>query len=147
MTEYLHRDPTLRDELLTIDEVGELLRMPVDSLRCWRVLGTGPLGLAQTASDEPPSLRTVTEHVVQPRRVRKALHFAHKDADRCPWCVHASTSGSRPSAAFRTHAVEVERSESHPFACSIHPRPWGPIGSCADHRIERDYRAGDISGR
>ena len=44
MTEYLHRDPTLRDELLTIEEVAELLRMPVASLRYWRVLGTGPRG-------------------------------------------------------------------------------------------------------
>ncbi|MCW2853144.1 MAG: binding domain protein excisionase family [Nocardioides sp.] len=44
LTEYLHRDPTLRDELLTIEEVAELIRMPVASLRYWRVLGTGPLG-------------------------------------------------------------------------------------------------------
>lgn len=44
MTEYLHRDPTLRDELLTIEEVAELLRMPVASLRYWRVLDTGPRG-------------------------------------------------------------------------------------------------------
>lgn len=44
MTEYLQRDPTLRDELLTIEEVAELLRMPVASLRYWRVLGTGPRG-------------------------------------------------------------------------------------------------------
>ena len=44
MTDYLHRDPTLRDELLTIEEVAELLRMPVASLRYWRVLDTGPRG-------------------------------------------------------------------------------------------------------
>lgn len=44
VTEYLHRDPTLRDELLTIEEVAELLRMPVASLRYWRVLDTGPRG-------------------------------------------------------------------------------------------------------
>ena len=44
MTESLHRDPTRRDTLLTIDEVGELIRMPVASLRYWRVLDTGPRG-------------------------------------------------------------------------------------------------------
>ena len=44
MTEYLHRDPTRRDTLLTIEEVAELIRMPVASLRYWRVLGTGPRG-------------------------------------------------------------------------------------------------------
>lgn len=31
MTENLHSNPTLRDELLTIEEVAELLRMPVAS--------------------------------------------------------------------------------------------------------------------
>lgn len=44
MTENLHRDPTLRDELLPIEEVAELLRMPIASLRYWRVLDTGPRG-------------------------------------------------------------------------------------------------------
>ncbi len=44
MTENLHRNPTLRDELLTIEEVAELLRMPVASLRYWRVLDSGPCG-------------------------------------------------------------------------------------------------------
>lgn len=34
----------LRDELLTIEEVAELLRIPVASLRYWRVLDTGPRG-------------------------------------------------------------------------------------------------------
>ena len=32
MTEYLHRDPTRRDALLTIEEVAELLRMPEATL-------------------------------------------------------------------------------------------------------------------
>ena len=44
MTEHLHSDATLRDELLTIEEVADLLRMPVASLRYWRVLDTGPRG-------------------------------------------------------------------------------------------------------
>ena len=44
MTENLHRNPTLRDELLTIEELAELLRVPVASLRYWRVLDTGPRG-------------------------------------------------------------------------------------------------------
>jgi hypothetical protein len=44
MTEYLHRDPNRRDSLLTIEEVGDLIRMPVATLRYWRVLGTGPRG-------------------------------------------------------------------------------------------------------
>ena len=30
------------DALMTIDDVADLLRMPVASLRYWRVLGTGP---------------------------------------------------------------------------------------------------------
>ena len=29
MTDYLHRDPTRRDELLTIEQVADLIRMPV----------------------------------------------------------------------------------------------------------------------
>ena len=36
MTEYLHRDPTRRDTLLTIEEVVECIRIPVASLRYWR---------------------------------------------------------------------------------------------------------------
>ena len=44
MTEYLHRDPTRRDTLLTIEEVAEFIRIPVASLRCWRVLDAGPRG-------------------------------------------------------------------------------------------------------
>jgi len=30
------------DELLTIDEVADILRVPVATLRYWRHLGTGP---------------------------------------------------------------------------------------------------------
>jgi excisionase family DNA binding protein len=44
MTEYIHRDPSRRDKLLTIEEVAELVRMPVATLRYWRHLGTGPHG-------------------------------------------------------------------------------------------------------
>ena len=44
MTEYLHSDPTRRDTLLTIEEVAEFIRIPVASLRYWRVLGAGPRG-------------------------------------------------------------------------------------------------------
>jgi len=44
MTEYLHSDPTSRDTLLTIEEVAEFIRIPVASLRYWRVLGAGPRG-------------------------------------------------------------------------------------------------------
>ncbi|WP_431841139.1 helix-turn-helix domain-containing protein [Calidifontibacter indicus] len=44
MTEDTTREPELIDALLTIEEVAELLRMPVASLRYWRVLGTGPRG-------------------------------------------------------------------------------------------------------
>src|SRR5680860_1461576 len=44
MTEYPHRDPTRRDELLTIEQVADLIRMPVATLRYWRVLDTGPRG-------------------------------------------------------------------------------------------------------
>ena len=44
MTEYLHRDPTRCDELLTIEEVAEMRRMPLASLRYRRVLGAGPRG-------------------------------------------------------------------------------------------------------
>lgn len=33
-----------RDELLTIQEVAALFRMPVATLRYWRVLDTGPRG-------------------------------------------------------------------------------------------------------
>jgi len=39
MTEQALRD----DELLTIDEVAEILRVPVATLRYWRHLGTGPV--------------------------------------------------------------------------------------------------------
>ena len=44
MTDYLHRDPTRRDELLTIEQVADLIRMPVATLRYWRVLDSGPCG-------------------------------------------------------------------------------------------------------
>ncbi len=44
MTEYLHRDPTRPDELLTIEQVADLIRMPVATLRYWRVLDIGPRG-------------------------------------------------------------------------------------------------------
>ena len=44
MTDYLHRDPTRRDELLTIEQVADLIRMPVATLRYWRVLDSGRCG-------------------------------------------------------------------------------------------------------
>ena len=44
MADLLHRDPGRVDALLTIEEVAELLRMPVATVRYWRVLGTGPRG-------------------------------------------------------------------------------------------------------
>ena len=42
MTDATNTEPERIDALLTIEEVAELLRMPVASLRYWRVLGTGP---------------------------------------------------------------------------------------------------------
>ena len=44
MTETIQTDLPLRDQLMTIEEVAEVLRMPVATLRYWRVLGTGPRG-------------------------------------------------------------------------------------------------------
>ena len=36
---FPERDP---EELLTLSEVAEILRVPVNTLRWWRQLGTGP---------------------------------------------------------------------------------------------------------
>lgn len=44
MTERTNLDPGRFEALLTIEDVAALLRMPVVSLRYWRVLGTGPRG-------------------------------------------------------------------------------------------------------
>lgn len=44
MTEQINPEPEHFQPLLTIDDVAALLRMPVASLRYWRVLGTGPRG-------------------------------------------------------------------------------------------------------
>jgi hypothetical protein len=44
MADLVHRDSRRVDALLTIEEVAELLRMPVATVRYWRVLGTGPRG-------------------------------------------------------------------------------------------------------
>lgn len=44
MTEPHHIERPLRDQLMTIEEVAELLRMPVATLRYWRVLDSGPCG-------------------------------------------------------------------------------------------------------
>ncbi len=44
MTDKTNPEPVRIDALLTIEEVAELLRMPVASLRYWRVLGIGPRG-------------------------------------------------------------------------------------------------------
>lgn len=44
MADLVHRDSGRVDALLTIEEVAELLRMPVATIRYWRVLGTGPGG-------------------------------------------------------------------------------------------------------
>lgn len=44
MADLVHRDSGRVDALLTIEEVAELLRMPVATIRYWRVLGTGPRG-------------------------------------------------------------------------------------------------------
>lgn len=46
MTEPLASDvPLLREQLMTIDEVAGLLRMPAATLRYWRVLDSGPSGV------------------------------------------------------------------------------------------------------
>ena len=44
MTDLTNHAPERIEALMTIDDVAELLRMPVASLRYWRVLGTGPRG-------------------------------------------------------------------------------------------------------
>jgi len=44
MADLVHRETGHADALLTIEEVAELLRMPVATVRYWRVLGTGPCG-------------------------------------------------------------------------------------------------------
>lgn len=44
MADLVHRDTGRVDVLLTIEEVAELLRMPLATVRYWRVLGTGPRG-------------------------------------------------------------------------------------------------------
>jgi hypothetical protein len=44
MADLVRRDPGRIDTLLTIEEVAELLRMPVATVRYWRVLDTGPRG-------------------------------------------------------------------------------------------------------
>lgn len=44
MADLVHRNSGRVDALLTIEEVAELLRMPVATIRYWRVLGTGPRG-------------------------------------------------------------------------------------------------------
>ncbi|NMM23092.1 MAG: helix-turn-helix domain-containing protein [Phycicoccus sp.] len=36
------QDPHANDELLTIGEVADIVRVPVATLRYWRHLGTGP---------------------------------------------------------------------------------------------------------
>ena len=38
-TPFPERDP---EELLTLSEVADILRVPVNTLRWWRQLGTGP---------------------------------------------------------------------------------------------------------
>lgn len=44
MADLVHRDTGRADTLLTIEDVAELLRMPLATVRYWRVLGTGPRG-------------------------------------------------------------------------------------------------------
>lgn len=44
MTEQINPEPRRFEALLTIEDVADLLRTPVASLRYWRVLGTGPRG-------------------------------------------------------------------------------------------------------
>lgn len=44
MTDETTPESVRIDARLTIEEVAELLRMPVATLRYWRVLGTGPRG-------------------------------------------------------------------------------------------------------
>jgi DNA-binding transcriptional MerR regulator len=39
-----HTSPERIDALMTIEEVADLLRMPVATIRYWRVLGNGPRG-------------------------------------------------------------------------------------------------------
>ena len=44
MTDHINSVSERIEALMTIEEVAEILRMPVASLRYWRVLGTGPRG-------------------------------------------------------------------------------------------------------
>ncbi|MBD8869881.1 helix-turn-helix domain-containing protein [Nocardioides donggukensis] len=44
MTDHTTPEPERIDALMTIEEVAELLRMPLATVRYWRVLGTGPRG-------------------------------------------------------------------------------------------------------
>jgi hypothetical protein len=44
MTDHTTPGPERIDALMTVEEVAELLRMPVATIRHWRVLGTGPRG-------------------------------------------------------------------------------------------------------
>ena len=39
MAPFPERDP---DELLTLSEVAEILKVPINTLRWWRQIGTGP---------------------------------------------------------------------------------------------------------
>ena len=39
MTPFPERDP---EELLTLSEVAEILKVPINTLRWWRQIGTGP---------------------------------------------------------------------------------------------------------
>ena len=44
MTDHTTPEPERIDALMTIEEVAELLRMPVATIGYWRVLGIGPRG-------------------------------------------------------------------------------------------------------
>lgn len=44
MTDHINPEAERIDVLMTLEEVAELLRMPLATVRYWRVLGTGPRG-------------------------------------------------------------------------------------------------------
>ncbi|UUZ58712.1 hypothetical protein [Nocardioides sp. B-3] len=83
MTEYPHSDATLRDELLTIEEVAELLRMPLASLRYWRVLDTGPARLHHRAAAAvlAPGRHGLARRAARVHRPRSGL-ILHRHDDR-----------------------------------------------------------------
>ena len=78
-TPFPERDP---EELLTLSEVAEILRVPVNTLRWWRQIGTGPdffkIGrhLVTTVGDVRRFIRE------QRRAQRPVLHWGQPSAGR-----------------------------------------------------------------